>query len=203
MRDSVVKKLLKKLQLTGDPDLTRLEIGESKSWSDQYPDVPLPESRSSILLLAAAWATHDVFPEDMPLIAADLLERGLDSPALRRLAAEMNVERWADIADLVGRMFREFNLPYPMSELHAKLIISRQVAREVIAGERDPERAADYLQITLWDWDALTTELNLLFASNNKLRRDLDDQRSDGPAKENLLDAFARLAKLTDKEIFA
>jgi hypothetical protein len=70
----------------------------------------------------------------MPSIATDLLEAGYDSPSLRRLAGEMNVQCSADVEELV---FHELSAPYPLSETEARLILVRQLAREVIAGERN------------------------------------------------------------------
>ena len=41
----------------------------------------------------------------MPLVAADLLEAGYDTPSLRRLAGELNVASYSDVEPLVARMF--------------------------------------------------------------------------------------------------
>jgi hypothetical protein len=203
MRDSAVKRILTKLGLTGEPDLIRLEIGQPKSWSSKYPDVPAPDSKLSIQLVAAAWASHDVYGEEMPSIAASLIESGLDSPALRRLAAETSAKCSADVADLVAKMFREFNVPCPLPEKQARLIITRQIAREVIAGERDLERAADYLETVIWgpDWNPPNENLGTIFALYDERKWDPEHQRFGSLITEDLLDAFARLARLTDKEI--
>ena len=141
----------------------------------------------------------------MPSIAADLLETGLDSPTLRRLAGEMGARSSADVADLVAKMFREFNIPCPMPEKRAKLIITRQVAREVIAGERDPGRAAYYLETAIWDsnWNTSNEDLATMFALNDELNWDPEYRRFRSLTTADLLDAFARLAKLTDEEILA
>jgi hypothetical protein len=205
MRDSTVKRILAKLGLTGEPDLIRLEIGQPKNWSSKYPDVPPPDSKLSIQLVAAGWASHDIYGEDMPSIAANLLESGLDSPALRRLAAETSVRCSTDIADLVAKMFREFDVPSPLPEKKARLIVTRQIARGVIAGERDLERAAGYLEMVIWgpDWNAPNENLATIFALYDELAWDPKEQRFRSLITDDLLDAFARLAKLTDEEILA
>jgi hypothetical protein len=107
------------------------------SFAERYPDVPKPEPRLSPKLLAARWSTHDFYGEHMPSIATDLLEAGYDSPSLRRLAGEMNVQCSADVEELVAKVFHELSAPYPLSETEARLILVRQLAREVIAGERN------------------------------------------------------------------
>lgn len=145
-------------------------------------------------LLVARWSTHDLDGEDMPGIAADLLERGYDSPSLRRLAGEMLVSSRADIEGLVEKMFGELGVDHPVGEKEAKLITSRQVAREVIAGKRNIWEAASHLEIGVCGWAAATPELQIIFSINDEIhwdsayRRPLDEMESD------LFDAFAALA---------
>lgn len=201
MRDSVIKLILAKIDLQPQPALIRLDIGQLKCWSQKYPNVPPTESKLSLQLVAAAWASHDVYGDDMPQIAANLLETGLDSPSLRRLADETNVTCSADVENLVAKMFREFDLPYPMPEKQAKLIVTRQVAREVIAGERDPVRAGNYLETVIWGWSSPTKDLSALFALNDELVWDADHQRFATLITDDLIDTFGRLALLTDTEI--
>jgi hypothetical protein len=203
MRNSVVKRLLAKAQLSGEPDLVRLEIGKQESWSWKYPDVPPPDTKLSLAFLAAAWACHDIYGEDMPLIAANLMEAGFDSPSLRRLAGETNVTCSADVADLVAKAFREFNIPCPLPETKSTLILSRQVAREVIAGERDPKRGAMYLEC-LWrgrGWTTGNEDITAILALNDEFEWGSQFQRPDDGIRDDLLDAFANLAKLSDQEV--
>jgi hypothetical protein len=120
------------------------------SYSDRYPEVPEPEPRLSPTLLAARWASHDLYGEDMPSLAADLLESGLDTPSIRRLAGEMRVACSADVEEIVGRMFHELSVPYPISETEARANFALQVAREVIAGERNAWAAASHIEIGVW-----------------------------------------------------
>jgi hypothetical protein len=165
-----------------------------------YPDIPVPDPPYSPHLLAARWTVHDLYGEDMPRIAADLLEAGYDTPMIRRLAGEMNVKSSSDIESLVERMFREFEIRYPLSHMEANLIISRQIAREVIAGSRNPWAAANKLEIAIWGWDAPNPTLGAIFGINEaidiepKYRPTLEALRSE------LFDSFATLARLTDEE---
>ena len=135
-------------------------------------------------------------------MAADLLEAGYDAPSLVRLAGEMNVGSSADVEPLVGRMFRELGVRYPISETEAKLISSRQIAREVIAGKRNAWAAANHLEIAIWGWRGMAIPaLEEIFTINDeidwdrKYRRPLEDLRT------SLLDCFASLARLTDNEV--
>lgn len=52
-------------------------------------EIPLPDPSLTPILIAARWVSHDLYNQDMPGIAADLLEAGYDTPALIRLAGEM------------------------------------------------------------------------------------------------------------------
>jgi hypothetical protein len=115
------------------------------SLATSYPDVPAPEPPYSPYLLAARWAVHDLYGEDIPRIAADLLEAGYDTPTTRRLAGEMNVSSSSEVEALVKRMFRGFAVRYPLQQTEANLIFSRQIAREVIAGILNPWAAANKL----------------------------------------------------------
>jgi len=123
------------------------------SFAEEYPHVPKPDSDLSPQLLAARWVTHDLYGEDMPSIAADLLEAGFDTPALRRLAGEMTVECSADVENLVAKVFREFCVSYPLSESEANLICSRRIARGVIAGRRNAWAAASLIH-AIWGWSS-------------------------------------------------
>jgi hypothetical protein len=120
------------------------------SFVEEYPEIPEPVGKPSPTLLAAEWVRGDLHSEDMPAIAIELLESGLDTPAIRRLAGEMHVASSADVEPIISRMFRELAIPYPISESQAFLIYSRQVAREVIHGKRNAWAAASHLAKGTW-----------------------------------------------------
>lgn len=137
----------------------------------------------------------------MPRVAADLLEAGHDAPAVIRLAGEMNIRSSADVEPLVGRMFRELGIRYPITEAEAKLVTSRQIAREVIAGERNAWAAANHLEIAIWGWLTENATLQAIFEINDELDWEPKYRRSLESLRQSLLGLFASLARLKDEEI--
>jgi hypothetical protein len=158
----VFDKLKSVFSVKEQQDFRNLYTDPPISFAQDFPLVPNPDSELSPKILAARWVTHDLYGEAMPSIAAGMLEAGYDSPALRRLAAEIRVECSADVEDLVGRVFRELGVSYPMSEIDANLIFSRQIAREVIAGKRNAWAAASNLTIAVWSWRPPNLDLGVV-----------------------------------------
>jgi hypothetical protein len=120
-------------------------------YAEKFPGIPKPKPLTTPELLAARWASGEIYPEEMPGIAADLLESGLDSPSMRRLAGEMRVGCWADVQELVARMFRELEVDLPDSDADAKMLSTRQIAREAIAGTLNPWKAASEMN-RIWSY---------------------------------------------------
>jgi hypothetical protein len=134
-------------------------------FADDFPTVPRPQARYSLNLLAIRWKCRDLRYEQMPCIATELLAQGLDSPSLRRLAGEINLQSRADIEDIVKKSFSELSVSYPISEEHAKIALSIQIAREAIAGLKNPWIAArqiESLQNSSRNADPCFEELKLL-----------------------------------------
>ena len=129
------------LESGGLRDFLELYALPPQSFADQYPDVPKPYPQTAPQLLPAKWICHDIYGEEMPSIAADLLEEGYDSPSLRRLAGETEATCFADVEDLVAKVFHEFSVPYPITTSEAREVLTRQAAREVIAGKQNPWNA--------------------------------------------------------------
>jgi len=203
VKEGLIQRFFARFNPQSAPDIVSLEIGVPRDISYKYPNVPSPESSLAPQLLAAAWKTHDLYGEDMPEIAADLLEAGYDTPSLRRLAGEIGITCSADVEDILAEVFRELNIRYPLSEMQATLIVSRQVAREVIAGRRDAGHAAAYFgHKTRWDSRA-PEDLRILFALNDELSWDPGRQRFVTPITGDFYDVFARIASITDEQIFA
>ncbi len=171
------------------------------SLADVYPDVPVPDPPYSPRLIAARWAVHDLYGEDVPQTAADLLEAGFDTPTTRRLAGEMNVRSSSDVESLMGRMFKELAVGYPLSHAEANLMISRQIAREVIAGVLNPWAAANKLEIAIWGWHAPNSMLGAIFGINEAIDIEPKYRPPLETLKKELLDCFASLARLTDEEV--
>jgi hypothetical protein len=178
-------------------NLRGLYTDPPSSAANEYPEVPAPEAPLSPMLLAARWASHDLYGEDMPGIALNLLEAEFDTPALRRLAGETQIRNSADAEPLVGRMFRELGLPYPLQEQQARWIVSRQLAREVIAGRRNAWAAASHLEIVVWGWAPANADLETIFSISDEIDWDVPQRRSLSELNTALIAGFARIATMT------
>ena len=98
------------------------------------------------------------------------------------------------------RMFGEFAVRYPLSHMEANLIVSRQIAREVIAGIRNPWAAANKLEISIWGWRAPNSTLGEIFGINEAI--DIEPSIAHlWNVRNQLLDSFASLACLADDDI--
>jgi hypothetical protein len=170
------------------------------SYSDKYHEVPKPEPRLSPTLIAAQWVRGNLYGENMPALAADLLESGLDTPSIRRLAGEMNVACSADVEEIVGRMFRELSVPYPFSETQALLIYSRQVAREVVHGQRNAWAAASHLSKGTWPRQQRNPEIQALAELLDALDWDAVNHGTLPKLTAELIETFARIGALTERE---
>jgi hypothetical protein len=197
MQDSLLHRIFSTLNLREKSDLRTLYVDAPESAAELFPEVAAPEDPLSPTLLASRWVSGDLRGEDMPGVAADLLEAGHDSRSLRRLAGEMQVSNSAALEPLVGAVFRELGVNYPMSERTAKIIASRQIAREVIAGKRNPWAAANHLEIALWNWAPETPELELIFSINDEVDWESTERRTLPELKIALIKAFAQLASST------
>lgn len=169
------------------------------SFAEEFPHVPNPQSELSPQILAARWTTHDLYGEDMPSIAASMLEAGHDTPAIRRLSGEMRIECSADVEDLVARVFRELHVPYPITEDEAKMIFSRQIAREVIAGKRNAWAAAG-LTHQMWRWHSENADINLISEFRDSLGWNAVNQNKLPELTADLIAAFARIGALQPDE---
>jgi hypothetical protein len=197
------KLLLDRLKYPGSPcdpaTTSRLHEEPPVSYSARFPDIPPPTDPGSPMLIGAQWICGLILPEDMPSLAADLLELGLDSPALRRLAGEINVQSRRDIEELVGRTLRELCVPFPMSQTFARHMVTREVAREVIAGKRNLWAASFALaRITNWDWKS---EVRALYAVYYLLEElDLDCGRPIREIEQDLIRTFGEMGAQTEHE---
>jgi hypothetical protein len=184
-------------------DFSDLYTSLAISHAQEFPDVPQPDATLTPHLLAARWQSHDLYGEDMPRLAADMLEAGYDTPSLIRLAGEINIKSSADVEPLVGRMFQELGIKYPIKEKEAKLIVSRQTAREVIAGQRNAWAAANHLEIGIWGWEGTAIpQLDEIYMINDEIDWEPKYRRPVEDLKTSLLNCFASLARLTDSDIF-
>jgi hypothetical protein len=153
-------------------------------------------------MFVARWVCEEIHSESVPSIAADLLELGHDSPALRRLAAEPRLATWSIIEPLMLRLLKEFNLPSPFPPDLARLLFTRQIAREAIAGFSGPWEALARVE-RVWNFDLYTAVGDVA-----SLASCVDDVFWDETAQEyrptemsDVLDAFARIGSWNDDQI--
>ena len=146
-------------------------------WKNQSPDI-----------LAALWCVDEILSNELPPLAADLLERGLDGKYLRRLAGEKGETRIA-IAELAEKAFGELGVRQPISLAEAKEFLVAQLSNRVLNGEIEPAKAV--LEIAwLYEWhsDGLSREFVLLNYSYEHLFE------HDPLGKEESLDEQVRAA---------
>jgi hypothetical protein len=170
------------------------------SFSEQFPDIPKPAPGLSPTILAAEWVLGDLHGEDMPVIAAHLLESGLDTPSMGRLAGETSVACRAEIEPIVGSMFRELSVPYPFPEAQALLIYSRQVAREVIHGERNAWAAASHLAIVKWPRKEGNPDIQALSELLDALDWNAVNHGTPPALTAGLIEVFARVGARAEGE---
>jgi len=182
-------------------DFSNLYGMPPRSFADEHPEVPKPDHELTPLQIAIRWGCHDLYGEDMPGIACELLEAGADCPSLRRLAGEVNVQCSADVEDIVARVFEELSVPYPISEITARNLLSRQVAREVIAGERNPWAAANHLEIVIWNWQTSDPQVQHIFELNDEIDRAVKYRRSMDEITRDLVNTLATIGARADDAV--
>lgn len=102
-------------------------------------------------LAVAAWelVTGELRAEDLPVLAADALARGLDSPTLGELAAQ-SASDVRDSRDLFGQVINELGIELPDPD-RARWNLVRETARAIVDVEIVPEVGAR--KIWRWAWD--------------------------------------------------
>jgi len=196
----VLNKLLNKFCVKERQDFSDLYTELPISFAEEFPEVPKPAPRLSPKLLSAQWVCHDLRAEELPAIAADLLEAGEDTPSLRRLAGETQVSCSADVEELVGKTFRELGISYPVPENEAKIIVSRQIAREVIHGKRNAWAAASHLEFGVRGWQDETPEVQSIFGIHEALNWSIVNNDQIPALTEELIRSFGRLGARAEGE---
>lgn len=93
------------------------------------------------------YAAHRVFPEDLPMAAAQALARGLDSPALRELAGLGRRSDAGDIRNLFERTLGELVITLPSPEEVSRRDLHR-LAQDLVAGRISPGQTARVTRFT-------------------------------------------------------
>ncbi|MET9182792.1 hypothetical protein ABZX88_31945 [Kitasatospora aureofaciens] len=109
-----------------------------------------------------AWqhAAGQVFPEDLPMAAAELLAAGDDSPALCDLAGRSRGEPTGELEELFREAMAELGVPVPEEALAGRCLL-RHLAAGVAEGRLAPKEAAG----TAWHgMDEFATEVERRFA---------------------------------------
>jgi hypothetical protein len=75
---------------------------------------------------------------DMPKVAWDALEAGLDGPGIRRLAA-LDSPTYFEVRDVLPRAVQEMGM-ISLTRNEAALRIARSMAKEILKGGADPVR---------------------------------------------------------------
>jgi hypothetical protein len=155
---------------------------------------PPPLSNLDPLLLASRWLCGDLLPEDIPKIAIELIEAGREEPSIYRVAAEVKVNSRDDVEGLLGRMFVALGVEYPISLEVARQTVARQIAREVLAGRRDPWTAAMRLDRAFPHWETQDQNILDIYCTADEADWDPGYGRSDAILEQQLIQAFERLA---------
>jgi hypothetical protein len=89
-------------------------------------------------LLEAKLALNLIASADMPLIALDALEAGIDGTATRRLAA-LERPTYFEVAEVLPRVMKEWEIvQIPIGE--AALRMARDIAQDILRSGEDPLR---------------------------------------------------------------
>lgn len=101
--------------------------------------------------MALLWAAGDQPHRDLPDAAAEMLANGSDSPSLRELAGAPPDDYW-QVKWLFERTLHELGIPV-LDEQDALWALARQVAQEIVDGDRSPTDGAT------WIWRHLSHRL--------------------------------------------
>ncbi|MFJ8885838.1 hypothetical protein ACIRJR_20845 [Streptomyces sp. NPDC102402] len=118
---------------------------------------PEPEAsvRSGLTALgevACRYQADEIRPEDLPMIAAEALAAGLDTPTLCELAGWPRNADARDIRDAFGQVLAESGIGLPDRGLARRHALRRMAARLIDGGTTPAELATD----GWWDTDAET-----------------------------------------------
>lgn len=103
------------------------------------------------LVLRALWQTGQLYPEQAPAWATELLAGGADSPALRQLAGLHRPTR-TEVEPVVDRALTELGAP-PLDDDATWRIAAREIASGAVEGRIAPNDAAASLSGLWSDYD--------------------------------------------------
>jgi len=117
----------------------------------------MPTEFGSLELVAAKWVLRRIPSEALPRIAADLLEAGLDTPSLRRLAGELH-PTLGETGPLFEEVLDELGVAVPdMSR--AGLVLAKDYAAQIMEGSLSACDGACQIWRIQLEVEGLTPEL--------------------------------------------
>jgi hypothetical protein len=112
---------------------------------------------------AVLWRVGEIPAADVVTAACDALVAGLDTPALRILAACTRDEATYDVHDLLPPALRELGLaPAPAGRLATEEAAVRALARRLLAGEMTPAELTARVHLRFGHAQPLAARLALL-----------------------------------------
>ncbi|MGR8008790.1 hypothetical protein [Streptomyces hypolithicus] len=118
------------------------------------PETPTQSGRMSLLEAAWRYQTDEICPEDLPMIAAEAIAAGLDTPTLCELAGWPRNADVRDIRDAFEQALSESEIALPGPGL-ARRYALRRLAAKLVDGEIAPaELASD----DWWETEVETAE---------------------------------------------
>lgn len=139
----------------------------------------LVEARIALNLIASA---------DMPKVAWDALEAGLDGPAIRRLSALIQ-PTYFEVAEVLPRAKEELGIT-EISVGEAALRVAKQIAREILETGDDPLRHVQDFE-SLWFRSNYAYEISSL----GTLRDDVWISQSGGRSDEEIRQEVVSILK--------
>ena len=139
-------------------------------------------------LVEARIALNQIASADMPKVAWDALEAGLDGPAIRRLSALVQ-PTYFEVAEVLPRAKKELGIT-EISIGEAALRVARQIAREIIETGDDPLRHVRDFE-SLWFRSNYAHEISNL----GTLRDDVWIAQSGGRSDEEIRQEVVSILK--------
>jgi hypothetical protein len=129
---------------------------------------------------------------DMPQVALDALEAGLDGPATRRLAI-LEHPTYFEVAEVLPRVRQELGLTQ-ITVGQAALRIARQIAREFLLTSDDPLRQVRIFEL-LWVRSGYAKEIQTLGTLHDEVWVAQSMGRSDAQIRDWVMSIFKDFAQ--------
>lgn len=91
-----------------------------------------PKENQRLKVLHAKWTLQSVYPEDVPEICQALVEAGLDSPTLRKLAG-LNPPEYDQVPQLLPRLFSETGME-EKTKIEAAWLLVHEYSNRILKG---------------------------------------------------------------------